>query len=119
MDDGTSIGDAGLGVAGPSGAGAAPGAFPNAERSSGGFDVPSADSSFTASSIPFRTSSDAFLNSAIPLPRLLARSGSRFGPKKMRTTTRMMSISWKPIPNIRTSLGAIDLFARAAGTPDG
>jgi len=49
---------------------------------SGGFGVSGTDSSFTASSIPLRTSSDAFLNSAIPLPRLLARSGSRFGPEE-------------------------------------
>src|SRR5512135_1048386 len=91
------------GGAGSPGEGWLPGAFPYAERSSGGFGASSVDSSFTASSIPLRTSSDAFLNSAIPLPRLLARSGSRFGPKNMRTTTRMMSISWKPIPNIRTS----------------
>ena len=77
--------------AGAEGAGSLPGAFPYEERSSGGFGVSAADSSFTASSIPLRTSSDAFLNSAIPLPRLLAKSGRRFGPKKIRRpATRMI-----------------------------
>jgi len=72
--------------------------------------VSSVSSSRTASSIPFRTSSDAFLNSAIPFPRLLARSGRRFGPKKIRTTTRMMSISWNPIPNISRPLFCLSAF---------
>jgi len=57
--------------------------------------------SFAASSrILFWKSSDAFLNSASPLPRDLAISGSFAGPITISAITRIMISSGIPIPNI-------------------
>ena len=68
--------------AGSTGAGSLPGAFPYEVRSSGAFDVSDVDSSFTASSIPLRTSSDAFLKLGDPLARLLAGPGGASGRRR-------------------------------------
>src|SRR5262249_86294 len=52
--------------------------------------------SLTCSSQLDLSSSVAFLNSRIPLPRDFPSSGSFFGPKTKRATTKIISISEKP-----------------------
>src|SRR5581483_5640107 len=50
------------------------------------------------------TSPVTLRNSASPLPRARATSGSRFGPSTMSATTRITTISGMPIPNMTRTL---------------
>ena len=62
-----------------------------------------AGSSRMSSSMPecFRRSFVALRTSRMPLPTVLMKSGSRLGPRTIRTTTANTNISPEPIPNIR------------------
>src|SRR5262245_2265858 len=81
--------------------------------SSSGLD----DASSTSRSIwrnSFLRSSVARRNSARPLPRALASSGSFFGPRTIKASPRIRSNSGMPMPNMNLSYAISYVLARMA-----